>query len=48
VAAYPSSAARPLASVLNYSAGDTRANGTILALSPAGQIDLHTSTVARW
>ncbi|MFZ2441768.1 MAG: SGNH/GDSL hydrolase family protein [Ilumatobacteraceae bacterium] len=46
VAAYPSSAARPLASVLNYSAGDTRANGTILALSPAGQIDLHTSTVA--
>ncbi len=47
VAAYPSSVPRPVASVLNYTAADTRANGTIMALSPDGRIDVHTSTSAK-
>ncbi|MGB8862401.1 MAG: hypothetical protein WCC60_24310 [Ilumatobacteraceae bacterium] len=46
IAAYPSSQTRPLASVLNYTAADTRANGTILALSPSGQVDVYTSSPA--
>ena len=46
VTVYPSSAAAPLASTLNYTAADTRANGTIVALSPAGQIDVAASSAA--
>ena len=41
VTAYPSASTPPLASVLNYDAGDTRANSTVLALSEQGQIDLY-------
>jgi len=47
VTAYPSASTPPLASVLNYDAGDTRANGAVLALSSLGQIDLYTSSAAQ-
>lgn len=46
VTAYASASTPPLTSVLNYHAGDTRANSTILALSSLGQIDLYTSSAA--
>jgi hypothetical protein len=45
--AYPSTATRPLASVLNFDADDTRANGTVLALSATGAIDIYTSSSAQ-
>lgn len=47
VTAYPSASTPPLASVLNYDAGDTRANSTILGLSAQGQIDLYASSAAQ-
>lgn len=46
VTAYPSTSTRPTASVLNFEAGDTRANSSLLALSTSGQIDLYTSSTA--
>ncbi len=45
--AFPSASTRPLASVLNFDEGDTRANSTVLALSQLGQIDLFTSATAQ-
>lgn len=42
--AWPDGAAQPNASNLNYAAGETRANSSIVRLSDDGWVDVHTST----
>ena len=44
VTVYPASASLPLASNVNVSAGETRADGAIVALSADGRIRVHSST----
>jgi hypothetical protein len=39
--AYPTGAAAPLASTINFGAGQTRANNAILSLSPAGNLSVY-------
>lgn len=43
VTVWPGSGARPLASALNFAAGETRTNGTIIQLGASGQLSAWTS-----
>ena len=43
---YPSGAARPLASDLNYATGETRANLVVVQLGAGGKVSLFASTQA--
>jgi hypothetical protein len=42
--AYPAGAEQPLASTVNFAATETRANGALILLGSAGQIDIFAST----